>query len=103
MTQGLQALPAPKPKRFSLNYHLLAIQPGAPRVRVQLWLDAGEPVPSVVRLWPGADWFEREAWDLMGIPIEGQPYLERWIMDEGWEGHPLRDDEPPGGEPVRVS
>ena len=53
MTQGLQALPAPKPKRFSLNYHLLAIQPGAPRVRVQVWLDDGEPAPSVVSgPWP---------------------------------------------------
>ena len=103
MTQGLQALPAPKPKRFSLNYHLLAIQPGAPRVRLQVWLDDGEPLPSVVPVWPGADWFEREAWDLMGNPIEGHPYLERLIMDEDWEGHPLRKDYPLGGEPVRFS
>src|SRR5438034_11726388 len=48
MTQGLQALPAPKPKRFSLNYHLLAIQRGARRLRVKVWLDDGEAVPSVV-------------------------------------------------------
>src|SRR6266550_8693471 len=54
MTQGLQALPAPKPKRFSLNYHLLAIRPGAPRVRVQVWLDDGEPVASVIEVWPTA-------------------------------------------------
>jgi len=103
MTQGLQALPTPKPKRFALNYHLLAIRPGAPRVRVQVWLDDGEPVASVVSLWPTADWFEREAWDLMGIPIEGHPNLERLIMDEDWEGHPLRKDYPLGGEPVRFS
>jgi NADH-quinone oxidoreductase subunit C len=103
MTQGLQVLPAPKPKRFALNYHLLAIRPGAPRVRVQLWLDDGERVPSVVPLWPGADWFEREAWDMMGILIEGHPHLERLIMDEDWEGHPLRKDYPIGGEPVRFS
>jgi NADH-quinone oxidoreductase subunit C len=103
MTQGLQALPAPRPKRFALNYHLLAIRRGAPRVRVQVWLDDGEVVPSVVSLWPTADWFEREAWDLMGIPIEGHPNLERLIMDEDWEGHPLRKDYPLGGEPVRFS
>jgi NADH-quinone oxidoreductase subunit C len=103
MTQGLQTLPAPKPKRFALNYHLLAIRPRAPRVRVQVWLDDGEPVASVVAVWPAADWFEREAWDLMGIPIEGHPNLERLIMDEDWEGHPLRKDYPIGGEPVRFS
>ena len=103
MTQGLQALPTPKPKRFALNYHLLAIRRGAPRVRVQVWLDDGEPVASVVSLWPAADWFEREAWDLMGIPIDGHPNLERLIMDEDWEGHPLRKDYPLGGEPVRFS
>jgi NADH-quinone oxidoreductase subunit C len=103
MTQGLQVLPAPKPKRFALNYHLLAIKPGAPRVRVQVWLDEGEPVQSVVSVWPVADWFEREAWDLMGIAVEGHPNLQRLIMDEDWEGHPLRKDYPLGGEPVRFS
>jgi NADH-quinone oxidoreductase subunit C len=103
MTQGFQALPAPKPKRFAVNYHLLAIRQGAQRVRVQAWLDDGEPVPSVISVWPAADWFEREAWDLMGIPIQGHPNLERLIMDEDWEGHPLRKDYPLGGEPVRFS
>ena len=103
MTQGLQALPTPKPKRFALNYHLLAIRPGAPRVRVQIWLDDGDAVTSVVSVWPAADWFEREAWDLMGIAIEGHPNLRRLIMDEDWEGHPLRKDYPLGGEPVRFS
>jgi NADH-quinone oxidoreductase subunit C len=103
MTQGLQSLPAPKPRRFSVNYHLLALRPGAPRVRVQVWVDDGEPVPSVVAVWPSADWFEREAWDMMGIRIEGHPNLERLLMDEDWEGHPLRKDYPLGGEPVRFS
>ena len=104
MTQGLQALPAPKPKRFSVNYHLLAIRQGARgRIRVQAWVDDGEPVPSVIGVWPTADWFEREAWDMMGIAVEGHPNLERLIMDEDWEGHPLRKDYPIGGEPVRFS
>ena len=103
MTQGLQALPAPKPKRFALNYHLLAIGQGARRLRVTVWLDDAEPIASVVSVWPAADWFEREAWDLMGIPIDGHPNLQRLIMDEDWEGHPLRKDYPLGGEPVRFS
>jgi NADH-quinone oxidoreductase subunit C len=103
MTQGHQALPTPKPKRFSVNYHLLAIRQGAPRVRVQVWIDDGEPVQSVVAIWPTADWFEREVWDMMGIPVEGHPNLQRLLMDEDWEGHPLRKDYPIGGEPVRFS
>jgi NADH-quinone oxidoreductase subunit C len=103
MTQGLQALPAPKPKRFAVNYHLLAVRPGAPRVRVQVWVEDDEPVPSVIGVWPSADWFEREAWDMMGIRIEGHPNLQRLLMDEDWEGHPLRKDYPLGGEPVRFS
>ena len=102
-TQGLQAVPAPKPKRFAVNYHLLAIRRGAPRVRVQVWIDDGEPVSSVVGIWPTADWHEREQFDLMGIPFEGHPNMTRIIMDDDWEGHPLRKDYPIGGEPVRFS
>jgi NADH-quinone oxidoreductase subunit C len=102
-TQGHQSLPAPKPKRFAVNYHLLAIQAGAPRVRVQVWLDDDEPVPSVVSVWPTADWHEREAWDMMGIRIEGHPKLSRILMPDDWAGHPLRKDYPIGGEPVRFS
>jgi NADH-quinone oxidoreductase subunit C len=103
MTQGYQALPTPKAKRFSVNYHLLAIKPGAPRLRVQVWVDDGETVPSVVPVWPSADWYEREVWDMMGITVDGHPNPERLIMDEDWEGHPLRKDYPLGGEPVRFS
>jgi NADH/F420H2 dehydrogenase subunit C len=103
MTQGLQALPEPKSKRFSVSYHLLALREGAPRVRLQVWVDEDEPVPSVVRIWPTADWHEREAWDMMGIRIEGHPNLTRILMDDDWEGHPLRKDYPIGGEPVRFS
>ena len=102
-SQGLQRLPEQKPKRFSVSYHLLALREGAPRVRVQVWLDDGEPVSSVISVWPTADWHEREAFDLMGIPFEGHPNLVRIIMDDDWEGHPLRKDYPVGGEPVRFS
>jgi NADH-quinone oxidoreductase subunit C len=103
MTQGLQTLPQPKPKRFSVNYHLLSVTDQPRRIRVQIWVEDGEPVPTVIEVWPTADWHEREAWDLMGIPFEGHPNLKRILTDDDWEGHPLRKDYPIGGEPVRFS
>ena len=78
-------------------------EPEAPRVGLQVWCDDGEPVSSVVSVWPTADWHEREAFDLMGIVFEGHPNLKRILMDDDWEGHPLRKDYPMGGEPVRFS
>src|SRR5207302_636327 len=101
--QGLARSPHPKPARFALNYHLLALRPGAPRVRVQSWIEDGQDVPSVVRVWPTADWHEREAFDLVGIRFDGHPNLSRIIMEDDWAGHPLRKDYPLGGEPVRFS
>jgi NADH:ubiquinone oxidoreductase subunit C len=103
MTQGYQALPAPKPKRFAMNYHLLSVSERPRRVRLQVWLDEGEAVPSVISVWPTADFHEREAFDMMGIPVEGHPNLKRILLDDDWEGHPLRKDYPLGGEPVRFS
>jgi NADH-quinone oxidoreductase subunit C len=103
MTQGYQALPEPKPKRFAMNYHLLSVSDNPRRVRVQVWLDEGEPVASVIGVWPTADWHEREAWDMLGINVTGHPNLKRILMDDDWEGHPLRKDYPIGGEPVRFS
>ena len=102
-TQGLQTLPEVKTRRFSLSYHLLAMRRPPVRVRLKIWLDEDEPVPSVVAVWPTADWHEREQFDLMGIRFEGHPNLKRLIMDDDWEGHPLRKDYPQGGEPVRFS
>ena len=99
---GLAKLPSEKPKRFSVSYHLLAIPEGR-RVRLQVWCDDGEPVPSVVGVWPTADWHEREQYDLMGIAFAGHPNLVRILMEDDWEGHPLRKDYPIGGEPVRFS
>ncbi len=102
-SQGFATRPAPKPKRFSVSYHLLSVADAPRRLRVQVWVDDGEPVPSVVPVWPTADWHEREAWDLMGIPFEGHPNLTRILMEDDWDGHPLRKDYPIGGEPVRFS
>ena len=103
MTQGYQAVPAPKPKRFAMNYHLLSISEAPRRLRLQVWLDEGEAVETVISVWPTADWHEREAWDLMGVPIDGHPNMKRILLDDDWEGHPLRKDYPIGGEPVRFS
>ena len=100
---GLPKLPEPKPRRFSISYHLLALGDEPRRLRLQVWCDDGEPVQSVVSVWPTADWHEREAWDMMGIRIEGHPNLSRILMEDDWEGHPLRKDYPIGGEPVRFS
>jgi NADH-quinone oxidoreductase subunit C len=102
-TQGYQVVPLAKPKRFAMNYHLLAIAERPRRLRLQTWVDEGEPVPTVIRVWPTADWHEREAWDMMGIRVEGHPNLKRILLDDDWEGHPLRKDYPLGGEPVRFS
>jgi NADH-quinone oxidoreductase subunit C len=104
MSQGYQALPEPKPKRFAVNYHLLAMRAADPaRVRVQAWLEDGDSIATVISVWPAADWFEREIFDMFGIRIDGHPNLVRILMDEDWEGHPLRKDYPLGGEPVRFS
>jgi NADH:ubiquinone oxidoreductase subunit C len=101
-SQGQERTPQPQPKRFSMNYHLVAV-PGGARVRVQVWLDEDEPVESVISVWPTADWHEREAWDMMGIRVQGHPNLARILLEDDWEGHPLRKDYPIGGEPVRFS
>ena len=105
-TWGLERRPTSKPKRFAVNYHLLSVASGAreaPRVRVQVWVGDGETVPTVVPIWPTADWQEREVWDMMGIRFSGHPNLSRILMDDDWEGFPLRKDYPIGGEPVRFS
>ena len=73
-----------------------------PRPR-QVLLEDGESVPSVVGVWPTADWHEREQYDLMGIEFTGHPNLRRLIMPSDWAGHPLRKDYPIGGEPVQFT
>ena len=104
MTQGLARLPAAAPAQALLGQlPPPALRDGRPAPRVQVWVDDGEPVPSVVGVWPTADWHEREAWDMMGIRFEGHPNLVRILMEDDWEGHPLRKDYPIGGEPVRFS
>jgi NADH-quinone oxidoreductase subunit C len=102
-SQGHARVPASKPKRFSVSCHLLRLTDDPARIRLQAWLDDDEEIDSVVPLWPAADWFEREAWDMFGFRFEGHENLVRILMPEDWEGFPLRKDYPLGGEPVRFS
>ncbi|MFL6259625.1 MAG: NADH-quinone oxidoreductase subunit C [Thermoanaerobaculia bacterium] len=82
--------------RFEVVYHLC--DPAAGR-RVRVKITAGEetPVPSVTGVWRGAEWPEREVWDLFGVRFEGHPDLTRLLLWEGFEGHPLRKDFPVEG------
>jgi NADH-quinone oxidoreductase subunit C len=80
-------------KRFDVVYHLLSPWLNQ-RIRIRTRTDAATPVPSIIGLFPGADWFEREAYDLYGILFAGHPDLRRLLTDYGFQGHPLRKDVP---------
>jgi NADH-quinone oxidoreductase subunit C len=80
-------------KRFDVVYHLLSPQLNH-RIRIKIETDADTPVPSVVEVFPGANWFERETYDLYGILFSGHPDLRRILTDYGFQGHPLRKDFP---------
>jgi len=80
-------------KRFEVVYHLLSIK-FAGRIRVKTYAGEADPVPSAVPVFRGADWYEREAWDLYGIYFNNHPDLRRILTDYGFEGHPLRKDFP---------
>lgn len=80
-------------ERFDVVYNLLSPALNQ-RLRVKVRASESSPVPSVATLWPSANWFEREAYDLYGIQFEGHPDLRRILTDYGFEGHPLRKDFP---------
>lgn len=80
-------------KRFDVVYHLLSLTKNL-RLRVKVAVGEGEPIPSVVDVFPTANWFEREAFDMYGIVFAGHPDLRRILTDYGFEGHPLRKDFP---------
>lgn len=86
-----------KPARFAVVYHLLSTQHNH-RLRVKAFVDEAQPfVPSIHDIWKGANWFEREAYDLFGILFEGHPDLRRILTDYGFIGHPFRKDFPLSG------
>lgn len=83
-------------ERFEVVYHLLSLTRNA-RLRVKVTTDERQPVPSAVTVFPCADWFEREAFDMYGMLFEGHPDLRRLLTDYGFQGHPLRKDFPMTG------
>jgi NADH-quinone oxidoreductase subunit C len=87
----------PMEPRFELNYHLVSI-PLRRKVRLRVRLSGDDPVvDSLVPVWPGANWLEREIFDLMGIRFADHPDLRRILLPDDWEGHPLRKDYPVEG------
>src|SRR5437868_8654184 len=87
----------PNEPRFEVVYHLLSI-PKRERVRLKARLDGSSPViESVTSVWPAANFYEREVFDLFGVRFSGHPNLTRIMMPDDWEGHPLRKDYPVEG------
>jgi NADH-quinone oxidoreductase subunit C len=80
-------------RRFDVVYHLLSPYRNQ-RIRVKIEVAEDETVPSIIGVFPGADWFERETYDLYGVPFVGHPDMRRLLTDYGFEGHPLRKDFP---------
>ena len=83
-------------RRFDVVYHLLSLTRNH-RIRVKVQTDEDTPVPSIISVYPSADWFEREAFDMYGIFFEGHPDLRRILTDYGFHGYPLRKDFPMTG------
>ena len=82
-----------RPRRFDVVYHLLSVAKSA-RIRVKVEADETTPVPSAGSVYPAANWFEREAFDMYGILFSGHPDLRRLLTDYGFTGYPMRKDFP---------
>jgi NADH-quinone oxidoreductase subunit C len=88
------------PQRLHVVYHLTSMTYRR-RIRLEVAVDVDDAhVPSVVEVYPTADWHERETWDMFGIVFDGHPALTRILMPDDWDGHPQRKDYPLGGIPV---
>jgi NADH-quinone oxidoreductase subunit C len=88
------------PQRLHSVYHLMSMTYRR-RIRLEVAVDFDDAhVPSVVEVYPTADWHERETWDMYGIVYDGHPALTRILMPDDWDGHPQRKDYPLGGIPV---
>jgi NADH-quinone oxidoreductase subunit C len=85
-----------RPNRFDVVYHLLSMYTNA-RIRVKAHVADTDMVPSLISVYPAANWFEREVYDLFGILFSGHPDLRRILTDYGFRGHPLRKDFPTTG------
>lgn len=89
-----------RPVRFEVVYNLLSMRHRL-RVRLLVPVAEGESVPSVTGIWPGANFGEREVYDMFGVEFTGHPDLSRILMPDEWEGHPLRKDFEVGSVPVQ--
>jgi NADH-quinone oxidoreductase subunit C len=89
----------PDEPRFGVHYELLSME-RLDRLHVKLRVRDGEPVPTIVDLYPTANFQEREIYDMFGVTFEGHPDMRRILMPEDYEGYPQRRDFPMGGEPV---
>lgn len=87
----------PAEPRFEVVYHLQSIERNL-RVRLKCRIGSGAEIDSVTTVWRGAEWYEREVFDLFGIRFRNNPNLKRILMPEDWEGHPLRKDYPVHGD-----
>ncbi len=95
--EGIREIPFSGP-RFAVVYHLLSLKHNQ-RLRLKVFLEERDlRIPSLIELWPSADWFEREAFDLFGFLFEGHPDLRRILTDYGFVGHPFRKDFPLSGQ-----
>ncbi len=83
--------------RFDVVYHFFSYE-HSDAITLRVAVDDGETMPSITGVFPGANWYERELFDMFGIPCGGHPDLRRIIMPYDWEGHPLRKDYPLGYE-----
>jgi len=91
----------PRPGRFQVHYVLRDLESGLPLI-VRTWVDDPDPtLPSAVPLWSGADWMEREVFDMYGVRFEGHPDLRRILMPEEFAAFPLRKDYPLRGRGER--
>jgi NADH-quinone oxidoreductase subunit C len=87
----------PAEPRFQLSYHIVSHK-FKERIRLKTWLDSTDPgVESITSVWAGANYYEREVFDLFGIRFEGHPNLRRILMPDDWVGYPLRKDYPVEG------
>ncbi|MEQ8672850.1 MAG: NADH-quinone oxidoreductase subunit C [Aggregatilineales bacterium] len=92
-----------RPGRFGVSYHIYSMLYNH-RLRVKTYVEEDDTVvPSITSLWPAANWFEREIFDMMGIEFEGHPNLRRILMPTDWNGHPHRRDYPLGYETIQFS
>ncbi len=91
---AVDCLQLDKPHRFEVVYHLFSLSKKH-RVRIKVPAPSRNPeVDSLVSIWPVANWFEREVWDMFGVKFRGHPNLKRILLYEEFEGHPLRRDYP---------